>query len=352
MLKFDNVAVKGIAACVPDHIRENRELSVFGDDGADAFINSVGVERVRMASSSECSSDLCVAAAKKLMAELGWKGEEIGCLVFVTQTPDYILPATSCLLQSRLGLSRSCLCLDISLGCSGWIYAMSTAAAYISGAGIRRALVLAGDTISKICSPHDKSTYPLFGDAGTATALEYDAGSDSGMAFELAVDGGGSDVIIVPDGGFRNMVSENSFIEKEKSEGIKSNDLQLHLEGMDVFTFGISKAPSIVNMLLEETDADKDNVDYYVFHQANLFMNEKIRKKLKLPAEKVPYSLKDFGNTSCASIPLTMVTEMRTELKDRRLSIVACGFGVGLSWGAIHFITNKIVCPKLIEHNG
>ena len=200
--------------------------------------------------------------------------------------------------------------------------------------------------------PHDKSTYPLFGDAGTATALEYDAGSDSGMAFELAVDGGGSDVIIVPDGGFRNMVSENSFIEKEKSEGIKSNDLQLHLEGMDVFTFGISKAPSIVNMLLEETDADKDSVDYYVFHQANLFMNEKIRKKLKLPAEKVPYSLKDFGNTSCASIPLTMVTEMRTELKDRRLSIVACGFGVGLSWGAIHFITNKIVCPNLIEHNG
>lgn len=352
MLSFKNVVVRGISACVPSNLRENNSQPIFGNDGADNFIKSVGVERARMASSSECASDLCTAAAKDLITSLGWRVEEIGCLIFVTQTPDYLLPATSCILQHRLGLRSSCLCLDISLGCSGWIYAMSTAAAYISNGGIKKAMVLAGDTITKLCSANDKSTYPLFGDAGTATALEYDSNHNLEMTFELAVDGGGSDVIIVPDGGFRNMVSDSSFIEREKPGGIKLNDLQLHLEGMDVFTFGISKAPSIVNQLLKETGINKDSVDYYVFHQANLFMNEKIRKKLNLPAEKVPYSLKDFGNTSCASIPLTMVTEMRTALSNQNLSIVACGFGVGLSWGALHFITNKIVCPELIEHKG
>lgn len=348
MVKFDNVVVRGIAACVPGRIRENRALSIFGEDGADNFIKSVGVERSRTVSSSECSSDLCAAAAERLIADLDWKKEEIECLVFVSQTPDYVLPATSCLLQNRLGLSQKCICLDISLGCSGWIYAMSTAAAYIS-VGKKKALVLAGDTITKLCSPKDKSTYPLFGDAGTATALEYSSDYTSGLTFELAVDGSGSDVIIVPDGGFRNLISESSFVEKEKAEGLRLNNLQLHLEGMDVFTFGISKAPSIVRLLLDETGTDKDSVDFYVFHQANLFMNEKIRKKLGLPGEKVPYSLKNFGNTSCASIPLTMVTEMRGELSDRKLSIVTCGFGVGLSWGACHFITDKIVCPELIE---
>ena len=351
MLKFNNVVVRGIAACVPSCIRENRALSIFGEEGADNFIKSVGVERSRTASYSECSSDLCVAAAERLIAGLGWKRDDIECLVFVTQTPDYVLPATSCLLQNRLGLSQKCICLDISLGCSGWVYAMSTAAAYVS-AGLKKALVLAGDTITKLCSPNDKSTFPLFGDAGTATALEYSSDYTAGMTFELAVDGSGSDVIIVPDGGFRNVVSENSFVEKTKTEGIRLNNLQLHLEGMDVFTFGISKAPSIVSLLLNETGIDKDSVDYYVFHQANLFMNEKIRKKLRLPDEKVPYSLKNFGNTSCASIPLTMVTEMRNELYDRQLSIVACGFGVGLSWGAFHFTTEKIVCPELIEYKG
>lgn len=352
MLKFDNVVVRGIAACVPGHIRENRALSILGEDGADNFIKSVGVERVRTASSSECSSDLCAAAAERLIAGLGWNKDEIGVCVFVTQTPDYVLPATSCLLQNKLGLSQKCICLDISLGCSGWVYAMSTAAAYVS-AGKKRALVLAGDTITKLCSSKDKSTFPLFGDAGTATALEYSSDyTSSGMTFELAVDGSGSDVIIVPDGGFRNVVSESSFVEKEKAEGIRLNNLQLHLEGMDVFTFGISKAPSIVSLLLDETGMDKDSVDFYVFHQANLFMNEKIRKKLRLPCDKVPYSLKNFGNTSCASIPLTMVTEMRDELSDRQLSIVACGFGVGLSWGACHFTTDKIVCPELVEYKG
>ena len=154
---------------------------------------------------------------------------------------------------------------------------------------------------------------------------------------------------MIKDGGYRNPVSSNSFIEVERGEDIVSNPLQLELKGMDVFSFGISKAPSCVNGLLEHFGIDKESVDCFTFHQANMLMNEKIRKKLKLPVEKVPYSLKDFTNTSCASIPLTLVTQRADLLRNNKVRHVACGFGVGLSWGSVYFETESMAIPKLVE---
>ena len=215
---------------------------------------------------------------------------------------------------------------------------------------MKKGLLLAGDTILKFCSETDKSTYPLFGDAGTATALEFSDKKEHRIDFTFNSDGEGSDVIIIKDGGFRNPVSEKSFIKENISEGIERSKLDLILEGMDVFSFGISKAPQSVNNLLNHFSIDAEKVDHFIFHQANKFMNEKIRKKLKLPEEKVPYSLRDFGNTSCATIPLTMVTELHDSLIKQKLSHVACGFGVGLSWGSCYFHTDQIVCPDLIEY--
>jgi len=197
-------------------------------------------------------------------------------------------------------------------------------------------------------SRDDKSTYPLFGDAGTAVALEYQSDAEP-MFFNMNSDGSGYNAIMINDGGYRNPFSTASLDKVERGEGIISNNLQLMLDGMNVFSFGIREAPKSVNMLIETFGIDKDKIDYFTFHQANLFMNEQIRKKLKLPAEKVPYSLKEFGNTSSASIPLTMVTELRKDMGEKKLQHIACGFGVGLSWGSMYFTTDHIVCPPLTE---
>lgn len=291
-----------------------------------------------------------------MLSNLQWNKEDISAIILVTQTPDYIQPATSCIIQQRLGLDKECYTLDISLGCSGWVYGMSVIGTLLANIFISptlnftrtKALLLVGDTPSKIVSPEDKSTYPLFGDGGTAAALEYHPDSKP-MFFSFNTDGNGYDAIMIKDGGYRNPFSITSLDKVDRGEGIISNNLQLMLNGMNVFSFGISEAPKSVNRLIDTFCLDKEKIDYFIFHQANLLMNEKIRRKLKLPVEKVPYSLKEFGNTSSAAIPLTMVTELRKDLSEKKLQHIACGFGVGLSWGSMYFTTDHIVCPPLVE---
>lgn len=346
-LEIRNVKIAGVAASVPKCIEYNSDIyQKWG--GYESFVSTTGIESRRKSTVAQCSSDLCQAAAEKLIEDLLWKKEEIEALIFVSQTPDYITPATSCILQHKMGLSQSCYTLDISLGCSGWVYALSTISSLLQNGCIKKALLLAGDTITKFCSEEDKSTYPLFGDAGTATAVCFDEMA-SGIKFCLNSDGSGSDAIIIEDGGYRNPVCIRSLDLINKGEGISANKLQLKLDGMNVFAFGISKAPQSINELLNFFDISKEDVDYFLFHQANLFMNEKIRKKLKLTPEQSPFCLREFGNTSCASIPLTMVSKLQTELREKSLKHIACGFGVGLSWGSVYFETDNIIVPDIIE---
>lgn len=347
IFSISNVEVKGVAACVPPFIDENQGSALMPPVEMGKLIESIGVERKHIADQNTCTSDLCYKAAEKLIAELNWTKEEIDCLVFVSQTPDYILPATSCLLQERLGLSKECYTLDVSLGCSGWVYGLSAISGLLANGGMKKGLLLVGDTTSKTTSTEDKSSWPLFGDAGTATALEYKEGA-KGFTFHMATDGSGWNAIVVPDGGYRNPYSENTLRMEQQSEGVVMNHLHCRLDGMTVFSFAISKAPKSVKTLLEKLGMDKEQIDFYLFHQANFFLNETIRKKLKLNEEQVPYSLKNFGNTSCATIPLTMVTELRPKLEVEKLKLIGCGFGVGLSWGSVYFETNGIACPELI----
>jgi 3-oxoacyl-[acyl-carrier-protein] synthase-3 len=347
-LPVQNVGIRGISACVPKDILENKKYSGFAKGESEAIIAAIGIERHRIASLDICSSDLCFHAAEKLISDLNWIKSEIDCLVFVSQTPDYILPATSCLLQSRLGLKEDIIAFDIPLGCSGWIYGLEVLASLLSHGTLKKGLLLAGDTTLKFCSSEDKSTFPLFGDAGTATALEYDH-SGPGFKFHSGTDGKGFDAILIPEGGFRNPVSESSFKKVEIKPGIKRNRLQVILEGMKVLSFSISKAPESINKLAANFGIDLSQVDYLVLHQANQFINERIRNKLNLPVEKVPYSLKNYGNTGPGSIPLTMITELSQDLANNKRSIIACGFGVGLSWGTVHFVSDRIVCPEIIE---
>lgn len=345
-----NVSIKGISACVPEFREDNREINLFDSSGeSEKFISATGVEiRHLVKDSGLCASDLCFKAATNLLENIGWHNEDIDCLIFVSQTADYILPATSCILQERLGLSKDCYAIDISMGCSGWVYGLSVISSLISGGMLKKGLLLVGDTTSVTKSPKDKSTYPLFGDAGTATAVDFDEKAQD-MMFHFGTDGRGAEAIIIPDGGFRNFFNADSFKEESDEDGIIRNRLHSILNGPAVFTFGISRAPKSVNSILEHFDIDKETIDYFVFHQANLFMNEKIRTKLKIEPEKVPYSLGEYGNTSSASIPLTIVNNLGSELKGNNKKILSCAFGVGLSWASVIFDGSCITCSKVTE---
>ncbi len=346
-LEVKNVAVRGMAVAVPRTCEQNSDIySKWG--GFENFVATTGIERRRVVNEATCSSDLCVAAAERIMADMNWDKDGIDALIFVSQTPDYILPATSNLIQTRLGLKEGCFVLDISLGCSGWVYAMMVLSSLMQNGTIKRGLVLAGDTISKFCSPDDKSTYPLFGDAGTATALEWEENVNP-IRFCMNSDGNGYETIIIRDGGYRNIATPASFAKMDNGDGIVRSRMNLELDGMSVFSFGISKAPQVIKQLADNYSIDLESVDIFTFHQANMFMNEKIRKKLKLPVDKVPYSLSDYGNTSCASIPLTLVTQRAEALRNNKISHIACGFGVGLSWGAVAFDTDHLVVSEIIE---
>ncbi len=349
-IEIKNVHITGLSACVPRKSEEVASLPVLQKDEAEKLMASTGIERRRVAGKGVCTSDLCFEAAEQLIKDLSWNKNDIDCLVFVTQTPDYFSPATSCILQDRLGLNEECYTLDISLGCSGWVYGLSVLSSLLTKEGMKKGLLLVGDITLAGCSPKDKSTFPLFGDAGSATALEFAQDSD-GFKFHFGTDGSGHKAIYVPDGCLagRNPVSIDSFTLEKIEPGIERNRLSTVLDGMDVFAFGITKVPETVNKTIEHFCLDKERIDYFVFHQANKFLNEKIRRKLQLPPEKVPYSLKNFGNTSSATIPLTMITELGQKLQNEHLNFIACGFGVGLSWGTVAFETEKIIVSDLLE---
>lgn len=345
-LNIPKVEVVGISACVPK--QKDKIKDIYKWDGVDNFIEATGIQERRRTPDSVTSADLCFHAAQSLISDLKWNPQEIEVLVTVTQTPDYILPATSCILQDRLGLPKSCMALDISLGCSGWVYGMSVISALLQCGTIKKGLLLVGDTPLKLTSAEDRSCYPLFGEAGTATALEFNEDS-KGLRFSLNSDGSGFETIIVREGAFRNPTTTSNINNHVYPDGVIRKAGQQELDGMNVFSFGISKAPKSVKQLAEEFDISLEDIDIFTFHQANMMMNEMIRKKLKIAPEKVPYSICEFGNTSCASIPLTLVTQERDRLQNELINHVAVGFGVGLSWGSVWFETNKIKVPQLIE---
>lgn len=334
-LSVDGISIKGISCCVPSTVERNVDIKNQTIDDIQKFIDVTGVEERRIAASDICSSDLCIKATEELLSSLKWERDSVEILVFVSQTADYILPVTSAIIQDRLGFSKDCIAFDVPLGCSGYVYGISVITGMMKAFGLKRGILLAGDTSSKWISKEDKSTYPLFGDAGSATFFELDI-ENSTIHFDLGTDGSGYKAIIIPDGGSRNRITKISYDAVEYDAGIKRNQCQLALEGMDVFSFGISQAPKTVNKLLGTFAIEKEKVDFFVFHQANMMMNKMIAKKLKLPAEKVPYSLKHFGNTSSATIPLTLVTELQAQLEEKDLNFIFCGFGVGLSWGTIN----------------
>ncbi len=345
---IQDIAVKGIAAAVPSNVVSNWDYDLLTESEKKLLIKTTGVEERRMVLPGMATSDLCFEATEKLLQELEWKKEEIEILIFVSQSTDYYLPATSIILQDRLGLNKCCMAFDIGLGCSGYVYGLSVIAGMMKGAGLKKGLLMVGDVSTITCSKDDKSTYPLFGDAGTVTALQFEENADP-ISFDLNSDGSGKDAIIIPHGGIRNLTSPESFVKEEIAPGIVRSKMELSLNGLDVFNFSIKEVPNSLKEFLLKTGTSTESYDYFVMHQANKLMNETIRKKIKFPPEKVPYSISKYGNTSSASIPLTIVSELAKDLKNSEKRLLLAGFGVGLSWGSVSLNLKNIILPEILE---
>lgn len=349
--RFSQVKISGVSAAVPNKVKKNNELG--GELAEIAKIAKiVGVESRYLATETICTSDLCAAAAEQLLSQLKWEKNSVDALIFLSQTPDYLLPATSCVLQHRLGLSTQCAAFDMSLGCSGYIYGLLTAFSLIAEKGIRRVLLLVGDTISKVLSPHDMPANILFGDAGTATAIEFDeTAGDSVIA--VGTDGSSYESLIVEAGGFRKRKSDLTGIKKpHKKDNVLRSEEELFMDGSAVFSFTLSQVPLLVKNVLHDFACEVNKVDYWLFHQANKFMLNYLRDKSGISAEKMLMNIDRVGNTSPPSIPLLMVTEDLQKLScDKSVRLGMVGFGVGFSWGAALVDVKNLIVPELIKVN-
>ena len=332
--KIKNVAIRGVTGTVPNHAVKTSDFDIFSQEEADMFDNTVGIKNRYIGPDELCTSDLCFDAAQRLLDDLGWGRESIDVLVFGSVTGDYKTPPTSGILQHRLGLPTTTFVLDIPMGCCGSMYAINVAGHLLSAGSVKRALLLVGDTALRMGSMKDKSRVPLFGDSGTAMALEYDPEAQD-IIIDFNTLGSGYEALMTPHGGFRHPITDASFIEEDFGNGIIRAPKDTLINGMDVFSFAITKPPISIKKLMENEHLAIEDVDYFLIHQANKLIVDRIVKKLKLPLEKVPYDLQEFGNLGGASIPMLMSYNLCDELQHRSLTLLCSSFGLGLTWGTM-----------------
>lgn len=351
-IQFEGVGITAMSAAVPKHVIKNREYTeVFSAEEAKDIVEKTGIEERRFADVETCSSDLCFAAAEKLIVDNNINKEEIDLLVFISQTPDYRMPATSCTLQHRLGLPNSTIAFDITLGCSAFLYGLSVVYGMMEKSGLRKALLLDGETRSKVYSPRDRRSAFLFGDGGVAALIERDPKFGK-STFSLNTDGSRADLIMIPAGGYRKMSSAETVVEKVVDEfGNMRSDEQGYMRGGDVFNFVIREIPRDIKKTVAYAEKEIDSFDYVVFHQANNFINSYIAKKMKLDTAKIPSTIAKFGNTSSVSVPLTIVSELQGKL-DGKKELLLTAFGVGMTWatGVVPFVDCKISDIVEVEH--
>ncbi|OOG64075.1 hypothetical protein B0E46_09160 [Rhodanobacter sp. B04] len=332
MKAIPGIAVRAVAAAVPKSVARTQDYEFLTPEERHRFQKVTGIAERRIVDSKQCASDLCAFAADQAIEHAGWARESIGALILVTQSPDYPVPATAVILQDKLKLSQACIAFDVNLGCSAYPYGIAIVASMMKSLSIQRALLLIGDISSRSCAIHDKSAWPLFGDAGSATALELQDDAPE-MLFDLMSDGAGKDAIIVPSGTLssRRPRTDEAVQMELGSDGIMRYPDNLILRGADIFSFAIAKVPSSIQRTLEASKHKPDQVDFLVLHQANKMINDTITKKAGFRPDQALSTLAQYGNTSSASIPITLCAHADQFDKVRQLAL--CGFGVGLSWG-------------------
>jgi 3-oxoacyl-[acyl-carrier-protein] synthase-3 len=348
-LTFNNIGIQGISAAVPKNTINNYEYIVhFPKEDVKEIVDKTGVLERRFAEDGTCASDLCLAAANQLITDLQIDRSEIDALIFISQTADYKMPATAIILQHKLGLPKKTMAFDINLGCSGFVYGLSIAYSLLQQPSFRKVLVLDGETRSRIYSPKDRKTAFLFGDGGIAAIIEKD--EKYGVShFSLGSDGSKESLIKIDAGGYRNPSSTATLTEKVVDEhGNIRSDEHGYMNGADVFNFVLLEIPKDIKNLLATSQETTESIDYFVFHQANSYMNDYLKNKMKLPEEKVPTSIEKFGNTSSVSIPLTIALKLKNELLGNK-KLLLSGFGVGMSWASAVIQTSDCKISEIIE---
>jgi len=345
-LSFNNVGINGVSACVPKNIKKNKDLEdLLGKDELNKVIKSIGIQEMRHVDKGVTPSDLCYEAALTLIEDLKIDKSDIDLVLFLSQNGDFKIPATSPSLQHRLGLPKTTACIDLTLACSGYVYALSTAYAYASQPTINKVLLLVGEAFSQIVSDKDKVNAPLYGDAGTATLIS--KGDFGESQFNLYSDGSGFEAVQIPAGGARCPSTSETVKSREMEKGNSRTLHQLYMDGLDVFNFTLKVVPSSIKKALTKSNNNNETIDYFLFHQANKFMIDFFRKKLKIAEDKVPISLDKFGNVSSATIPLTIVTKLKDKIENKKLLL--SGFGAGLSWATAVLDTSLCKVSKLKE---
>lgn len=346
----------GISACVPKNkVETTAAYANFKQFDVDRIIGNTGVKEKREAEPGVTTTDLCIAAAGPLIETLGWDRESIDAVVLVTSSPDYVMPASAHVAHRELGLSQRCLVFDVNLGCSGFTHGMMIVESFIRSGLCGRALLLCGDMTSNTIRPRlaecthrpDLANAILFGDAGTATALSAE-GEPQVRSRSYAADGTGVKHIIVPGGAAREPWSPALFERRMNEYEEERRPIDLVLRGPEILTFTMKQVPPLLRELLDGAGWSADDVDSFVLHQANKFMLDFLVRRMKVPADKVPMSISEFGNTSSASIPLTMVVRNQ-ELMKPRTKWLMMGFGVGLSWSGLTIETEDVVSLPLLE---
>lgn len=328
--------IQFVACSLPDAILSNDDLCKIAPSWtADKILQKTGIASRHISAEGETSVDLGIQAAQHLFDQHPNVKESIDYLIFCTQTPDHFLPTSACLIQEALGLKKTIGAIDINQGCSGYVYGLSLAKGLIVSGIAQNVLLITADTYTKLINPKDISVRTLFGDAGTASLIAQNEDETSGIgSFIFGTNGAGAQDLIVPAGGFRTPVSEETSIEVTDTFGnVRSQD-QLFMDGSKILVFGLSTIPKAVRSLLEKDGLNFDQIDHFIFHQASLLMLQKLAKKLGIENQKMPLALEDTGNTVSSTIPIVLhkcLTEGRFKSGQK---LLLAGFGVGLSWAA------------------
>jgi len=349
ILSFNQIGITGVAASVPKQKIINAECTgFFTPKEVKSTIQKTGIAERRVVDDKTCASDLCCAAAEALLEEMSIDRNEIDVLIFVSQTPDYRMPVTGTILQDRLGLAQTTAAFDINLEGSGYVYGLALAYSFAQQESIRKVLLLDGETSTKMYSFKDKVAGLLFGDGGSATLVEK-IDYDNPTYFSLNSDGARSHIIWIKGGGYRHPSSAETLRAKEHEDGSIRSDEQGVIDLAGFFEFTSREIPADMASVFEYAGENYEGIDFYLLHQAAKFINDQIAKKMKIPQDKLPYSIQKFGNTSSVSIPLTMVSEIRDQLRQDKNRLFLSGFGAGLSWASAITSTNRCLIPKLVE---
>ncbi len=310
---------------------------------------AIGLDERRIVEGNECTSDLCLFGLEHLISHKHLNKDEISALIFVTQTPDHFMPPTSTIIHGKLGLDRDVICFDINQGCAGYIYGLLQAFLILEMPQINKVVLLNGDTLSRCSSPQDRNVYPLIGDAGSVTIVE--RSNDSNQIFmSLKTDGSRSDWLKIPAGGFRIPSTEETRKLKTFPDGNRRSEEHFRMNGPGVFTFTQTDVPQLIRELFLFSAIPMSQVDYFIFHQPNRFLLDKLGSKLGLTKEKLPSNIVEkFGNSSSATIPLALSFNIARLLLRETLEICMAGFGVGLCWGSILMSLGPLDLCELIE---